>query len=67
MNAKGEIYGAGDNQQGQLGLQKGSVTEKFQKTRDGIRNIYVEDDITYAITSGNNLIKFTPFCFDQFS
>lgn len=59
LNAKGEIYGAGDNQQGQLGLQKGSVTEKFQKTRDGIRNIYVEDDITYAITSGNNLIKFT--------
>jgi alpha-tubulin suppressor-like RCC1 family protein len=59
LNAKGEIYGAGDNQQGQLGLQKGSVTEKFQKTRDGIRTIYVDDDITYAITSGNNLIKFT--------
>ena len=40
-----------DNQQGQLGLQKGTVTEKFQKTRDGIRNIYVEDNITYVITS----------------
>ena len=59
LNAKGEIYGAGDNQQGQLGLQKGSVTEKFQKTRDGIRNFFFLFDITYAITSGNTLVKFT--------
>ena len=60
LNKKGELWGAGDNQQGQLGMQtQGSVTEKFKKIRDGIRNFYTERDITYAINSANNLVKFT--------